>query len=99
MASLTTGQLVESFGVAVQDHVGEFGGARGGDFAVLLHPVEGHGESIAGVARAQPGGFFLSNGVTVGIAVGTEEDLVGIELEPLAQPSGERACGNHDGLL
>ncbi len=30
-------ELVEGFGVFVEDHVGQFGGAGGGDFAVVEH--------------------------------------------------------------
>ena len=63
------------------------------------HAGEGETESFAGIAAGDPGRFFPAEGVREGVAVGAEEDLVWIGLEPLAQPSGEGARGEGESLL
>jgi hypothetical protein len=70
-----------------------------GDFAVVDHAGEGEAESLAGVARGDPGAFFPAHRVGERITVGAEEDLGGEGFEPLAEPDGEGARGEGERLL
>src|SRR5262245_59724496 len=90
---------VELGGVIVQHAAREGGGLVARDLVVADHAGQRDAEGLADVAAGEIGGLFPAERVAEWIAVGGEQDLVGEDLEPLAEPAGERARRDDQRLL
>jgi hypothetical protein len=98
-ATLIRVDAIEILSIFVQDHLGEFSSSGWGDLPVAHHAGESEAEGETRVAGGEPGGLLPAEGGAIGITVRGEENFFRVELEPFAQPEGERACGDDDGLL